>query len=397
VKISVVAPAPRPGWDEKGLVVQRFAGALACHADVELLMPAEHDRTDRHGALTVRRFRSTPAAPGRQAALRELIFGPDARRHPPRCQCSSEMLRDAAISLPMEVQVEFVESAGGRSPGLLEHLAEQGGEAVVFCDYSAPATRDGMLVLPDATPAILLPLAAAEPALSLDVHDTVFERANAVVTVTGGERDRLLRRRTPPASPLHDLRFVLRVHDLVWKNEPLAYDADVPTVVIPREWRPGSRTDALVRLARTLEHRFGGRLQVRLVGPGWKHVPGDLRGPYADSRFDIWRWCCRALAVVDPDSGKLLGREVLESMMYGTPVVVPFEPGAAVEHAQASSGGLWYRTDDELEACLGSLLDHEVRGALGAQAKQYADGNYQDTESYVRRAGELLDEFVGVS
>jgi hypothetical protein len=245
-------------------------------------------------------------------------------------------------------------------------------------------------------PVVLLPLAAPSPFLDFTVHDHVFERAQAIVIATEGERARVLNRSTAPTAPLRDLRFVLRVHDLVWKNEPLTFDREVPTVVIPRAWRAGARTSALIDLARDLEERFDGGLRVKLVGPGWKLLPGDLHGPFAESRFDVWRWACRALAVLDPDPGKLLAREALESMMYGTPIVTPFAAGAALEHAQAGSAGLWYRTEDELEVVLRALLDQDIRRPLGEQAQEYADAAYRDTEAYIKGVGQLVEELVAV-
>lgn len=397
MRVSVVAPPPSGAWDEKSLVVRRFANALACFADVELLLPAEEDSVRIEGALTVRRFRSTAPSRDRHALLLELVLGPALTRRSPRCACADDVLAGAATRMPIEVQEELVLSSGSRSPGLLEHLLDGSpGDVVVLCDYAAPVVHDTVRVLPDDRRVVLLPLAAPASFLDLAVHDVVFDRAAVTVVVTEGERVRILGRPTPTASTrLLDLRFVLQVHDLVWKNEPLAF-RDTPTVVVPRVWEADDRTDELVTLARDIEATFDGQLLVRLVGPGWKNVPGDLHGPFAESRFDVWRWCCRALAVLDPDPGKLLAREVLEAMMYGTPTVTPFYPGAALEHAQSGSAGLWYRTHSEMEAVLAALLDEQVRVPLGLQARLYADATYRDTDAYIKGVGELLEELLAV-
>ena len=398
MKVVVVAPPP-PGdvWDEKALVIRRFANAVACFADVDLLLPADEDRVSVEGALTVRRFRATEPSPQRHAVLVELLLGPDASRGAPRCACADMVLTEAASSVPVEVQRELVRSSGSRSPGLLEHLLNDADvDLVILCDYSAPVVHDAVEVLPDDQRIVLLPLASPTASLDFAVHDHVFDRAAVCVPITEGERERLARRPRPMTSTLRDMRFVLQVHDLVWKNEPLGFEAAVPTIVVPRVWEPGYRTDELVALARDLETTFDGQLRVRLVGPGWKNVPGDLHGPFADSRFDVWRWSCRALAVLDPEPGKLLAREVLEGMMYGTPVVTPFRPGAALEHAQAGSAGLWYRTRGELEAVITALLDVETRDPLATQARLYADTTYRDTEAYLKSVGQLLEELVAV-
>lgn len=396
MKVLVVAPPQGDAWDEAWLVIRRFANAVACFAEVDLLLPALDDRVTTEGALTVRRFRATAPSHERHELLLELVLGPDPRRGSPRCACANRVLEDATKALPIDVQHELVASSGSRSPGLLEHLIEAPADVVVLCGYDAPIVHDAVEVLPDDRKVILLPLATPVPFLDLEVHDPVFERAAATVLVTEGERSRILGRPRAAPQKLRDLRFVVQVHDLVWKNEPLTFD-DVPTIVVPRVWGIDVRTDELVAMARDLESTFDGRLHVRMVGPGWKNVPGDLHGPFAESRFDVWRWCCRALAVLDPDPGKLLAREVLEAMMYGTPVVTPFRPGAALEHAQAGSAGLWYRTRGELEAVLAALLDEQVRTPLGLQAKSYADANYRDTEGYLQGVRELLEEVTAVA
>jgi hypothetical protein len=393
LRVGIVSLPLSGSWDERSVIVRRLAGALACAADVELLIPGVRTSTHRDGAMVVREFAAVPAQPERRHALMELLFGPGEARNSIRCRCTEQVMAGAVDVFPRPLQEELVNVGGGRSPGLLEHLLATAYDVVVLCDVAAASTRDAVAVLPDRTPVILVPMASADPLLSLTIHDDVYAQTDAVLVVTEEERARVAGRAGAAASAV-DIRFVLRVHDLVWRNEPLGYD-DTPTIVIPRQWTPGEETDHLAQLAYDVQHAFDDRVRVRLVGPGCHIVPGEIQGPHAQSRLDIWRWCSRALAVLDPEPAKLLGREALESMMYGTPIVVPAAAGATLEHAREGSGGLWYRTEEELLACLEVLLDPSVRGPLGDQARTYASEHYSDTDRFIETVGEVLAFVTG--
>ena len=92
----------------------------------------------------------------------------------------------------------------------------------------------------------------------------------------------------------------------------------------------------------------------------------------------------RALAVVDPVPHRVIGQDVLESLMLGVPVVVAADGYATREHAETGNGGLWYRADDELVGSVRRLLDDEVRRSLGEQGRSYAMSRFGDTDTYVQ-------------
>lgn len=393
MRIGVIGSQATRSWDEQSLVVRRFANALACFADVDLLMPGPAEDVRREGALTVRTFEAVPTEPNRRRALEEMAFGPDRHRGGLRCTCTDRLLTAAAQTLPLDLQQELIWSSGGRSPGLLQHLVDGPYDLVVATDYRRAVTHDVAAITAETTPIVLLATAVPDPLLHFDVHDAVFDRAAAVVIVSDGEHQRL-RARGVDADRIRNLRFVVQVHDLVWRNEPLNYDKK-PMIVIPREWGDDHETDRIIRLATRIERELEWRVRVRVVGRGWDLAPGPLQGPYSSGRFDVWRWCCRALAVIDPDPGKLLGREVLETMLYKVPVLVPAQAGAGLDHVVSGSGGLWYRSDDELLACIAELLDHrDTRDALGEQAYDYATTSYSSTDDYLKNVKQLLDEVL---
>ncbi len=115
----------------------------------------------------------------------------------------------------------------------------------------------------------------------------------------------------------------------------------------------------------------------------------SLRGRIViDTRTDLWRLVAHALVTVDLGPGRLLARESVESLRYGTPMVVPAATAAA--ELATRGGGLWYRDAAELVACVDAIGDRQLRDTLGAQGRQFADDWYGDADRFVDRVGVAL-------
>ncbi len=141
-----------------------------------------------------------------------------------------------------------------------------------------------------------------------------------------------------------------------------------------------------------LRHVFGD-VAIAEVKPGRWRVTGRGRGvemSWPATRMNLWRLMAHAAVTVDLRPPGPLGREAIESLRLGTPVVVP-EPSAASELAAASNGGLWYRTLGEMADAVALLLGEPgLAERLGASGKAWADRLHGDTESFVRGVGELV-------
>jgi hypothetical protein len=115
-----------------------------------------------------------------------------------------------------------------------------------------------------------------------------------------------------------------------------------------------------------------------------------LRGVVSvDSRTDLWRLVAHARACIDSAPGALLARECIESLRFGTPIIVPRGAGAAAAHA-AAGGGLAYGN-------VADLLDHAravgnpaTRARLSDGGKRYADETYGDPSTFVSRVASAL-------
>ncbi len=99
----------------------------------------------------------------------------------------------------------------------------------------------------------------------------------------------------------------------------------------------------------------------------YRSLRGSIR---VDTRTDLWRLMAHARATIDLAPGKLLARECVESLRFGTPIVVPKGTVGAL-HAEAG-GGLWFGDEAELIGCVDALSEsvdpHDAR-ETGAGAR----------------------------
>ena len=118
------------------------------------------------------------------------------------------------------------------------------------------------------------------------------------------------------------------------------------------------------------------------------------RGEVAvDTRTDLQRLLAHASACVDLHPGGLISRECVESMLLGTPILVP-RSSPAMQYA-AQGGGLWFSGPAELLGAARSMGQPELRHGLGRQARDLAASRFGDGPAFVRRVGEGLHHLPG--
>lgn len=107
-----------------------------------------------------------------------------------------------------------------------------------------------------------------------------------------------------------------------------------------------------------------------------------------DSRIDLWRLMAHAHAVVDLSPGPLVARECVESLRFGTPVIVPARTVAS-RMAEAGGGGA-YGDPNELLRCVDRLDDADARFTAAAEGRTVTDAWYGDPTGFVRRVSDAL-------
>lgn len=115
----------------------------------------------------------------------------------------------------------------------------------------------------------------------------------------------------------------------------------------------------------------------------------SLRGVVGvDTRTDLWRLLAHARLTIDLAPGPIIARECVESLRFGTPVVVPTE-SAAQQHADAG-GGLSFSGFAELLHCVEQMCDHETRDAMSVRGRRYADERYGDPGAFVAQVAATI-------
>ena len=126
----------------------------------------------------------------------------------------------------------------------------------------------------------------------------------------------------------------------------------------------------------------------RRAAAAWKGRA--LRGVVGvETRTDLWRLFAHACVVVDLAPGTIIGRECIESLLLGTPIVVPEESTAAA-HAH-SGGGMTYTTVADMLDAVELLCDEKTRSSVADRGRDYAEEYYANAGRFVDRFQQALD------
>jgi hypothetical protein len=116
-----------------------------------------------------------------------------------------------------------------------------------------------------------------------------------------------------------------------------------------------------------------------------------LRGTVpVDTRTDLWRLMAHARLTIDLAPGGIVARECVESLRYGTPIVVP--AGSAAEPHAEGGGGFTFAGVGSLLASVEQLLDDDTRQQCSTEGRRYADERFGDPSSFVANLARSLDK-----
>jgi hypothetical protein len=318
--------------DERAFVVRGIAGAASRTTEVDVLVPG-------------------PPGPARPDGLFDVVpLGV------PGAGCVWPAVDDAVWPAGDAPDVVLLDRADDDAVELVERFAPRATILAVEDGDPVPAAVDRLLSV------------AAPP------EKPSVERPSATPPGTGD-----------PATPVHPVGLHVPVHPLAAQRrhnglgftgyvlvlsdrEPAIADRDVPTPLAAWLVAALPRQDVVV-----VEDG---------VASAWRSR--SLRGRIViDTRTDLWRLVAHALVAVDLGPGRLLARECVESLRYGTPIVVPTATTAA--ELAARGGGLSYGDAAELVACVDAVGDRELRNTLGSRGRQFADDWYGDADLFVKR------------
>lgn len=380
-------------WSEEGLAVRRVAGAIACFSELDVLVPGGLDNAEETvGAVRVIRYRSAPNDTDRRDALQGVLFGPQSLTGPGSGGPHRQTIRSWARTLPQPMQWSALELEGGAAPELTRLLHNGDYDFVVFAGCSA-GTVSGMRCLAPEVPVAFVPLGTHSPIAWLAMLDEAFVRADVVLVFTEGEEALVRQRLTTSPGKVLNIRFVFRVHELAYGNSPHGYEV-ADRVVVLADWRTPETFRAIEPWFLLLARRFPD-LELRPLGPGADRLPFPHGTPLSEGRLDTWRWIARSLALLDPAPHRLLGRNAIEALQYGVPVLVPDNGAASREHAERGNGGLWYRSYQDLAACIDALRSRSgLRQDLSASGRAYAEETYGDPKRFISAVTDAIAAII---
>jgi len=366
--VAVLAPT----WGsttEEAWMTRQVAGALADAADVHVITPQGRRAGHRIDSVFAVHELGTPLA--RTAGLRrdlliEAVVATDTSgRVPP----TIAPLLDRGVVEPWAGAADIL---GRLRPDLVVIAGHQHVGAVEAVDRAVPDV-----------PVALLALGTDPDSISFPHFDRVFDRAAAILVVTEVERravgvahgrpDRVFRIGAPMAA------------NPSARSEPNPWVGTTDYAIVLTDAHSEAEEE-VVELARLIrfsfpEHPIG--ISYRDVFVVWHEGRWSAGWPVERSS-DLGRLMAWARVTVDLRPGPLFARRCVDSLLFGTPVIVPADSRAR-EHAQRGRGGLWFSTPGELMWCIEAMFDPGIRGPLGRQGQAYAEEEYGSTNRFIQR------------
>lgn len=385
----------RPARPKVGFVVQRYgevsggaellarqlAQRLAAHWDITVLTTCAKDHLswenefpegpDRDGRVKVLRF---PTARPRRIhafnALSKRVFG-----H------ANDRLREE----------HWVAEQGPLAPGLLRHLADEGGayDGFVFFTYLYAPTVWGLPMVADR--AIAVPTAHDEEPLRLDLYADVFERPRALVCLTP-EEAALVEARFPRHAPV-------RVASVGIDSQPSNPERFRKKNALERPYlfyvgrvEAGKGVGELLECHAALVRAYHDAPALVLAGAASMRVGGEgVRYLGRISEQDKHDALAGALAVVAPSRYESLSLLTLEAFAQGTPVLANGRSEVLAGQIERSGAGRTYM--DAGSFAQGVREIGEQRAALSRKALAFARRHrWDDVIAVYRRAMEEIME-----
>ena len=387
----VVVLAPRWSGDgEAAWFTRQVARALLRRGDVHVITlegPEAGVTEDRGGRgtddgdarCTVHRLALAPAP--RLVARREVLLAAlstvEARSGQPNGPSVERLLRggtselwESADERVARLRPDLVVVAGYRQLGAFE-----------VCRRAAPGV-----------PLVFVPLADTNPAVGLAHFDPMFAGAAATLVATRSEYRAVTRANAASVRDpdrIHTVGLPVTIdattdagHDQASRSGMVVFtghgadDHDLPAALarlvalaLPRSRVAVVSSDALTT--------WSAGVPTRSVVP----EPGTA----------IIELMAGAAVTVDLRPGELLARRCIDSLLCGTPVVVPADSRGR-QHAELGGGGLWFSPPGELVWCVEALLDPEVHGRLGAQGRRYAASAFGTPSDFADRVAAAIGE-----
>ncbi len=354
-----------------GWITRQVAGALSLAATVHVITPdGRRPRTTSDSVFTVHELGSPIA--GDAERRRDVLLGALSETGQAHLTQTNEALRtliDDDLVVPWHGATRVLEEIG---PDV----------AVIVGHQSIGALRALGAYRPD-LPFSLLALGEDPAGIDSPHFGPLFAQARSIMAVTETERSLL--------SDHHG-----RADATVRIGAPMAANASARSE--PNTWV--GDTGYVLVLTGVANHLDHEETELsRLIRLRFPEVPVGIsftngfcawhegrvnEGWPIERSSDLARLMAFAAVTVDLRPGTFFARRCVESLLYGTPIVVPHDSRAR-EHAERGRGGLWFDGPTELTWCVEALLDTSTNDVFGAQGRAYAEAEYGSTDRFIER------------
>ena len=366
---------------EPATVTRLLAGALARSARVDvahLAAGATSPSTRRDSVFHVHELPLRGARPLRAALLRTALSTPAGG--------GADRMR---ARIPEDLEA-LLEAEGGHAGGLSELLSSLSPDAVVLCGAEQHADLSALEGRGTRPRVVFLPiLDGLDKARSAAVGRLVG-RADKVLSVHPGEHEALLAAYPARGGDIVPLEAALPVNRSATDQLLFGVHWFGTYVLLIRAFPP-----ATPRYERSVTRE----LLTSLLGVSVAEVDGDrftisdgentVELPVNPTRVNLWRLMAHAEATIDARPPGPFGQEAIESLLLGTPVVVP-AGSAAHAIARASGGGFGYEDLGGLLDAGRALLKEGASHRFGVAGRSWAEATHGDMSRFVARASELV-------
>jgi hypothetical protein len=382
------------GEGERQTALRRVAGALALHCDVEVLVLDDRVQVARQegrpdGIFTVhpvsarRHHPSSADGPADRARARVIRAALSAGSPPPG--------QNGAARLPREVARRMAEAAMLESPASIRLLEELRPGSAVLAGTETAGLVPAVAHLTPRPRTVFLPMLGTDRALLDAVLPPLAGLLDAIGVFSESERQ-IAEESVAGATAVHLLHPTFAVHGSPRRSGLAGLGRFGRYVLLISGW-PDDDPLSRGSLPHDLIRRAAGDVAIAEVRPGQWLVTDARRSfevAWPPSRVNLWHLMSRALLTLDMRLAGPVGEEAIESMMFGTPVIVPAASPAA-GHAKAANGGLWYESEGEMLDQLRLLAsDEAVRRRLGEQGRDWAISEHGEADRFADEIRELV-------
>ena len=374
---AVMGEAAR-GLAARGVLVEVLTTCARSHYTWANELP---EGASEDAGLTVRRFRTVPAASQLDATRLEL-----------RVQAGDVLDRAEELAWV---------NGRLRVPDLYQYLSARADDfdAVVLSPYLFWSTIYGAFAAPEK--AIVMPCLHDESYAWLPIVEATLSSVGGIWFLSEPEHE-LAHRVAPSLAAAH--RVVGAAVEVPERYDPvgfrLAHRLERPFVLYAGRRESGKGWQRLLGdFASALVHHDL-PFDLVTVGVGAAEVPRGLSDRVVDLGFlgadELPSAFAAASALVQPSANESFSRTVMEAWLARTPVLATAQGAVVAWHCERSGGGLVYRDEFELGECLAFLAEApESAAVLAERGREYVLANYT-WDRVLDAMEDFLDAFLAV-